>query len=223
MDVEGVEEGTQHTALWRVSAECESGGEMWAYSNRLRTVGQEILHPVTDGLKVLMYKVFGRINIQFVCTEAVVSALHKRIKSAFDVFDHESNQTVDVREIGTIVRSLGCFPTEAELHDIINEIEEEEANGFIHFEKFLPVMTEILMENKFPPISEDLILQAFEVLDQQKKGYIEPEELTKYLTQEGEPFSQEEMDEMLSAAVDPEKQLVFYKDFVAMLTLNDSQ
>ncbi|KAI5610904.1 EF-hand calcium-binding domain-containing protein 2, partial [Silurus asotus] len=155
------------------------------------------------------------------CTGAVVSPLHRRISSAFDVFDHESNHTVDVREIGTIIRSLGCFPTEAELHDVIAEVKEEEASGFIRFEKFLPVMTKILMDNKFRPIPEDLLLQAFEVLDQQKKGYLEPEELTQYLTQEGEPFSQEEMDEMLSAAVDPDKQLVFYREFVGMMTLED--
>ncbi|MCJ8737250.1 hypothetical protein PDJAM_G00021970 [Pangasius djambal] len=74
---------------------------------------------------------------------------------------------------------------------------------------------------KFRPIPEDLLLQAFEVLDQQKNGYLEPEELTKYLTQEGEPFSQEEMDEMLSAALDPDKQLVFYREFVGMMTLDD--
>ncbi|XP_053093645.1 dynein regulatory complex protein 8 [Pangasianodon hypophthalmus] len=149
------------------------------------------------------------------------AALNRRISAAFDVFDHETNHTVDVREIGTIIRSLGCFPTEAELHDIIAEIEEEEASGFIRFEKFLPVMTKILMENKFRPIPEDLLLQAFEVLDQQKNGYLEPEELTKYLTQEGEPFSQEEMDEMLSAALDPDKQLVFYREFVGTMTLDD--
>ena len=35
------------------------------------------------------------------------------------MFDHEQNKTVDVREVGTIVRSLGCYPTEADLQDII--------------------------------------------------------------------------------------------------------
>ena len=35
------------------------------------------------------------------------------------MFDHEQNKTVDVREVGTIIRSLGCFPNEAELQDMI--------------------------------------------------------------------------------------------------------
>ncbi|XP_073683705.1 dynein regulatory complex protein 8 [Garra rufa] len=84
-------------------------------------------------------------------------------------------------------------------------------------------MTKILLERKFRPITEDLLLQAFEVLDQQKKGHLEPEELTKYLTQEGEPFTQEEMDEMLSAAVDPDKNVILYKDFVSMMTFDDTR
>ncbi|XP_067312005.1 dynein regulatory complex protein 8 isoform X2 [Pseudorasbora parva] len=127
------------------------------------------------------------------------------------------------REIGTIIRSLGCFPSEAGLHDVIAELEEEEPTGFVRYEKFLPTMTKILLERKFRPIPEDLLLQAFEVLDQQKKGHLEPEELTKYLTQEGEPFTQEEMDEMLSAAVDPDKNVILYKDFVSMMTFDDTR
>ncbi|XP_012695433.1 dynein regulatory complex protein 8 [Clupea harengus] len=154
--------------------------------------------------------------------EAILSVVHKKIGDAFDVFDHEFNKTVDVREIGTIIRSLGCFPSEAELHDIIAEVEEEEPMGYIRFEKFLPAMTMVLMERKFGPIPEDLLLQAFEVLDQQKKGHLDPEELTKYMTQEGEPFTQEEMEEMLSAALDPDKNVIFYKDFVSAMAVDDT-
>ncbi|GCC21313.1 hypothetical protein chiPu_0019780, partial [Chiloscyllium punctatum] len=74
----------------------------------------------------------------------------------------------------------------------------------------------------YRPQPEDVILRAFEVLDQTKKGYLTQEELTKYLTEEGEPFTQEEMEEMLSAAVDPEKNIIFYKDFAAMMTIDDT-
>lgn len=48
--------------------------------------------------------------------------LHLAIAHAFKVFDHEQNNTVDVRELGTVIRSLGCCPSEAELHDIIMEV-----------------------------------------------------------------------------------------------------
>ncbi|XP_048457327.1 dynein regulatory complex protein 8 [Rhincodon typus] len=102
------------------------------------------------------------------------------------------------------------------------EVEEEEPTGYIQLEKFLPMMTRVLLERKYRPQPEDVILRAFEVLDQTKKGYLTQEELTKYLTEEGEPFTQEEMEEMLSAAVDPEKNVIFYKDFAAMMTIEDT-
>nr|CDS16519.1 EF hand calcium binding domain containing protein [Echinococcus granulosus] len=38
-----------------------------------------------------------------------------KIFEAFDLFDHERNKTVDSRELGTIVRSLGLCPSEADL------------------------------------------------------------------------------------------------------------
>ena len=40
-------------------------------------------------------------------------------------------------------------------------------------------------------------------------------------TPTGEPFTQEEMDEMLTAAVDPDKGVVLYRDFIA--TMVDDQ
>ncbi|XP_036869592.2 dynein regulatory complex protein 8 [Manis javanica] len=155
-------------------------------------------------------------------TELAVAEFHKKIKEAFEVFDHESNNTVDMREIGTIIRSLGCYPTEGELHDLIAEIEEEEPTGYIRYEKFLPVMTKILQERRYRPIPEDILLRAFEVLDQSKCGFLTKEELIKYMTEEGEPFSQEEMEEMLSAAIDPESNSVHYKDYITMMVIDDN-
>ena len=37
--------------------------------------------------------------------------VQKKVLDAFEVFDHEQNKTVDAREIGTIIRSLGNIIT----------------------------------------------------------------------------------------------------------------
>nr|XP_057945069.1 dynein regulatory complex protein 8 [Doryrhamphus excisus] len=145
--------------------------------------------------------------------------VEKKIRAAFEAFDYLSNQTVDVREIGTIIYSLGCFPTQADLHNFIAVVEEDET-GYIHLDRFLPAMTTVLLEHKFPPISEDVLLQAFEVLDIEKKGYLDPDDLSQYLTEEGETFTQEEMDEMLTALTDHETNLIYSKDFLNHLILD---
>uniref|UniRef100_A0A8C4GHR1 EF-hand domain-containing protein n=1 Tax=Dicentrarchus labrax TaxID=13489 RepID=A0A8C4GHR1_DICLA len=150
----------------------------------------------------------------FCLSEATGSDVHKKIRAAFEVFDYESNNTVDAREIGTIIYSLGCFPTQADLHDFTAEVEEGHT-GYIHLDKFLPVMTKVLLENNMKAIT-----LCFQVLDKEKKGYLEPEDLTKYMTQEGDVFTQEEMDEMLTALVDHEKNLIYYKDLINLLTID---
>ena len=43
------------------------------------------------------------------------------------------------------------------------------------------------------------------------------------MTTEGEAFTTEEMDEMLSAAIDQDKQLIYYKDFAPLMLLEESQ
>ncbi|NXR35776.1 DRC8 protein, partial [Zosterops hypoxanthus] len=114
----------------------------------------------------------------------LVAEIKKKATEAFEVFDRESNQTVDVREIGCIIRSLGCFPSEAEIQELIEKMEVEEAGGFVHLERFLPVVTKVLLDRRFRPIPEDVILHAFEALDENKCGYITKEDLVKYLTEE---------------------------------------
>ncbi|XP_054587840.1 dynein regulatory complex protein 8 isoform X1 [Nothobranchius furzeri] len=145
-----------------------------------------------------------------------VSDIHKKITTAFKLFDYDANNTVDAREISTIVFSLGCFPSQADLHQIIAEVEEG-SSGYVHLDTFLPVMTKVLLEHRFPPIPVEHILRAFEVLDKENKGHLEEGELTKYMTEEGEPFTNKEMEEMLAVLLNNKRGLVYYRDAVGLL------
>lgn len=52
---------------------------------------------------------YHTISIQFIhiFTALLNSEVEKRISDAFLIFDHHGNKSVDVREIGTILRYLG--------------------------------------------------------------------------------------------------------------------
>lgn len=81
-------------------------------------------------------------------TKLAPTDLEKRITDAFLIFDHQGNKTVDVREIGTILRYLHCVPSENEINEIISATELEDSNGTIHLSRFLPHVTQLLAEHK---------------------------------------------------------------------------
>lgn len=61
---------------------------------------------------------------------------------------------------------------------------------------------------RFRSESEEDLLKAFQTLDTEGQGFISEEELTKILLQEGEPFKQEEVEEMMAQAKALDKDVV---------------
>merc|ERR1712139_123866 len=112
----------------------------------------------------------------------------KRIKDAFKVFDEENNDIADVREVGTIMRSLGINPTEKELHGMLAQMEEDEPTGFVKYEKFEPVVVKAMEDNEIPTDSEEDIIRAFRALDTDGKGYLTTEELRELMTKKRGAF-----------------------------------
>ena len=48
------------------------------------------------------------------------------------------------------------------------------------------------------PASPEKLLEAFKVLDPDNKAYLTKDYLSKLMMEEGEPFTQEELDEMMA-------------------------
>uniref|UniRef100_A0A8C9K2V2 EF-hand domain-containing protein n=1 Tax=Panthera tigris altaica TaxID=74533 RepID=A0A8C9K2V2_PANTA len=59
-------------------------------------------------------------------------------KEAFSLFDKDGDGTITTKELGTVMRSLGQNPTEAELQDMINEVD---ADGEPRGAEFVQMMT----------------------------------------------------------------------------------
>lgn len=51
--------------------------------------------------------------------------LNSEFKEAFSLFDKDGDGTITTKELGTVMRSLGQNPTEAELQDMINEVDAD--------------------------------------------------------------------------------------------------
>ena len=146
----------------------------------------------------------------------------------------DGDGTITTRELGTVMRSLGQNPTEAELQDMINEVDAD-GNGTIDFPEFLTMMARKMKDTD----SEEEIKEAFKVFDKDGNGFISAAELRHVMTNLGRhlPFSfcgpsltritrfigekltDTEVDEMIREAdVDGDGQ-INYEEFVKVIPL----
>eukprot|EP00980_Cylindrotheca_fusiformis_P019151 scaffold6486_cov96-Cylindrotheca_fusiformis.AAC.15 len=120
--------------------------------------------------------------------------------------------TITTKELGTVMRSLGQNPTEAELQDMIQEIDAD-GSGTIDFPEFLTMMARKMKDTD----SEEEILEAFKVFDKDGNGFISAAELRHIMTNLGEKLTDEEVDEMIREAdIDGDGQ-INYEEFVKMM------
>ena len=117
------------------------------------------------------------------------------------------------------MRSLGQNPTEAELQDMISEVDADGecmfswivlrsttelvffslwfvGNGTIDFPEFLTMMARKMKDQD----SEEEIREAFRVFDKDGNGFISAAELRHVMTNLGEKLTDEEVDEMIREA-----------------------
>ncbi|WZZ21861.1 hypothetical protein YC2023_123248 [Brassica napus] len=154
-------------------------------------------------------------------------------KEAFSLFDKDGDGTlspqifvfvskacnlvwfagcITTKELGTVMRSLGQNPTEAELQDMINEVDAD-GNGTIDFPEFLNLMARKMKDTD----SEEELKEAFRVFDKDQNGFISAAELRHVMTNLGEKLTDEEVDEMIREAdVDGDGQ-INYDEFVKVM------
>eukprot|EP01121_Diplochlamys_sp_Union-15-3_P010048 TRINITY_DN2777_c0_g1_i1.p1 TRINITY_DN2777_c0_g1~~TRINITY_DN2777_c0_g1_i1.p1 ORF type:complete len:150 (+),score=46.84 TRINITY_DN2777_c0_g1_i1:53-502(+) len=133
-------------------------------------------------------------------------------KEAFSLFDKDGDGAITTKELGTVMRSLGQNPTEADLEEMIKEVDQDKS-GTIDFPEFLTMMAK-QMKNED---TEEEIREAFKVFDKDGNGFISAAELRHVMTNLGEKLSEEEVDEMIKEAdVDNDGQ-INYEEFVKMM------
>merc|ERR1711929_1039 len=133
-------------------------------------------------------------------------------KEAFSLFDKDGDGTITTKELGTVMRSLGQNPTEAELQDMINEVDAD-GNGTLDFPEFLSLMARKMKDTD----TEEELIEAFKVFDRDGNGFISAAELRHVMTNLGEKLTDEEVDEMIREAdVDGDGQ-INYEEFVKMM------
>ncbi|EGG02964.1 uncharacterized protein MELLADRAFT_65992 [Melampsora larici-populina 98AG31] len=133
-------------------------------------------------------------------------------KEVFSLFDKDGDETITAKELGTIMRSLGQNPTEAELGDMIKEVDAD-GNGAIDFPEFLTMMSRKMKNTD----SEAEIREAFKVFDKDGNGFISVEEVERVMSNLGEKLTDEEIQKMHREADVNGDGEISYEEFVKMM------
>lgn len=136
----------------------------------------------------------------------------EEFREAFSLFDRNGDGTITTTELGTVMRSLGQNPTETELRDMINEVDED-GSGTVEFDEFLKMMAKKLKDSD----AMEELREAFRVFDKDGNGYISSQELRHVMNMLGEKLSDYEVGEMVKEADLDGDGMVNYEEFVAMM------
>lgn len=126
------------------------------------------------------------------------------------VIDCDGN--ISTKELGTVLRALGQKPTEAELSDLISEIDKDNS-GTVDFQQFLSILEKKVGESE----NIDEIREAFRVFDKDGKGTILTAEMKHVMTTLGEKLNDDEIEQFLSEADPKNEGVIHYEDFIKVL------
>merc|ERR1712093_169770 len=137
----------------------------------------------------------------------------KEFRKNFNLFDKKRTGSIPLPDMGTVLRSLGQNPTEAELQALMEEVDKDKS-GTIEFEEFVDLMSRT---NKTQEQMEEEIKNAFLTFDADNSGYITREELVETLTTMGDPVDEETINGMIAEADLDGDGKIDYKEFTKIM------
>lgn len=130
-------------------------------------------------------------------------------QEAFSFFDKDRDGYVNTKEVGQIMRSVGLYPSEAELE----ELKRTGRNKF-DFNEFINIAAKNMSDNK---VNANQMREAFRIFDQYGTGMVNLLQMRSALQNLGEKLRDEELDELLREADIDAEGNVNYEELVQIL------
>ena len=119
----------------------------------------------------------------------------EEFKEAFLIFDLDHDNAISTDELGQVMRAMGYTPTQAELEEMIREVDAD-GNGSLDFSEFLTLMASKLRYND----TEEELLEAFKIFDRDGDQLIRKAEIKHVFEILGEKMTDEAIDDMIELA-----------------------
>jgi calmodulin len=140
-------------------------------------------------------------------SEQEICELHE----AFNIFDINSNGTIEKDKLFSLLFSLKQYPTKVQLEGYINELKLDEIDQ-INFHQFLKILGKILdiqtMDEKF------YFKTVFDSLDRDKKGRISIHEIKHIVSRANEKISVEDLDKIFKKVDNDNDKYINFDEFL---------
>eukprot|EP00745_Piridium_sociabile_P000132 TRINITY_DN100937_c0_g1_i1.p1 TRINITY_DN100937_c0_g1~~TRINITY_DN100937_c0_g1_i1.p1 ORF type:complete len:175 (-),score=33.80 TRINITY_DN100937_c0_g1_i1:60-545(-) len=135
------------------------------------------------------------------------------IKAVFDNFDKSGDGFLELTEMEDAIRTVASSIPEDEVKLLVDDLDEN-GDGQLDFQEFYTVMRKKMLGLE----CEDDVIQAFQLIDRDKNGFLSPPELRFLLTTTGRnPLSSDEADELIHLADSDGDGLINYQEFFRWL------
>ena len=128
------------------------------------------------------------------------------------MFDQDGDGTITLNELRTVMQSLGQNPTDQELEDMINEVDND-GNNEIDFEEFLTLMARNMQDLD----EEKVIKQGFSVFDTDEDGKITLDDLRRVMESLGEQLNENQLVEIIKELDSNSDDAIDFEEFQAIV------
>lgn len=133
----------------------------------------------------------------------------ENFKNAFDAFDENRDGLVETSEIGKLLRAVGFNPMPEEVEDMIEDIDAQQFD----FNSFLYIIYRHARECD----PEQELIDAFRVFDKDGSGKLKTDTIREILRHLKKPFTEEQINELLSQAKIDKQECIQYEEFVKVM------
>jgi Ca2+-binding EF-hand superfamily protein len=132
-------------------------------------------------------------------------------REAFRLFDKDNSGLISIEEIRKVMKNMGNEMSTEEIKAMMSGLDED-GSGEITFEEFVTFMqrTEVQEETS----EEDEVIRAFQTFDKDGNGWLSCAEFKHILTNLGNRFSDEEVQEIFNEADLNHDGKIEYREFV---------
>jgi len=144
----------------------------------------------------------------------------KVLFGCFQLFDVKKQDFLLADEIGEVMRAMGFRPTDEELTELIDEIDED-GSGAIEFGEFAQLCAKFLVEDPDPETLRAELKDAFRLFDKEGSGFITMVQFRGIIAEVDPKLTEEDLDAIISEIDEDGSGTMDFEEFCEMMMATD--